>query len=262
MPQGMLPEKPGYHAVEQDRMLKDGKLNFYWVQVNNNLQAAPNNTPRDLSRLPQSRQFHRGLRRLSDRHGDGGRSDPAGGDVGREGRRLRQCRTPNPCLASTGAGAGTRRAPISGRWSSFRSASPPTRSGRPRSWKQSGLPRQDAVRRAVPQRQCRQIPAQRDRPGLRQSRSEGVRLLYPERACSRNTPHSAAATGTTLRPTTATTRSAGCAGRSLTARRRAGATARDTTLTSSPARASVLWPAGRQGGHPGCALRAAGGVAR
>src|SRR3546814_17027294 len=23
-------------------MLKDGKLNFYWVQVNNNVQAAPN----------------------------------------------------------------------------------------------------------------------------------------------------------------------------------------------------------------------------
>ena len=42
MPAGLLPEKPGYHAVEQDRMLKDGKLNFYWVQVNNNLQAAPN----------------------------------------------------------------------------------------------------------------------------------------------------------------------------------------------------------------------------
>jgi nitrate reductase NapA len=25
-------------------MLKDGKLNFYWIQVNNNLQAAPNNS--------------------------------------------------------------------------------------------------------------------------------------------------------------------------------------------------------------------------
>ena len=43
LPHGLLPEKPGYHAVQQDRMLKDGKLNFYWVQVNNNLQAAPNN---------------------------------------------------------------------------------------------------------------------------------------------------------------------------------------------------------------------------
>ena len=25
-------------------MLRDGKLNFYWVQVNNNVQAAPNNS--------------------------------------------------------------------------------------------------------------------------------------------------------------------------------------------------------------------------
>jgi len=42
LPHGLLPEKPGYHAVQQDRMLKDGRLNFYWVQVNNNVQAAPN----------------------------------------------------------------------------------------------------------------------------------------------------------------------------------------------------------------------------
>jgi nitrate reductase NapA len=42
VPAGLIPEKPGYHAVEQDRMLHDGKLNFYWVQVNNNVQAAPN----------------------------------------------------------------------------------------------------------------------------------------------------------------------------------------------------------------------------
>ncbi|MDP9813070.1 nitrate reductase NapA [Rhizobium tibeticum] len=42
VPNGIIPDKPGYHAVQQDRMLKDGKLNFYWVQVNNNIQAAPN----------------------------------------------------------------------------------------------------------------------------------------------------------------------------------------------------------------------------
>jgi nitrate reductase NapA len=44
LPHGLLPEKPGFHAVQQDRMLKDGKLNFYWVQVNNNVQAAPNSS--------------------------------------------------------------------------------------------------------------------------------------------------------------------------------------------------------------------------
>ena len=42
LPHGLLNTKPGFHAVQQDRMLKDGGLNFYWVQVNNNLQAAPN----------------------------------------------------------------------------------------------------------------------------------------------------------------------------------------------------------------------------
>ncbi|KAG1658128.1 Periplasmic nitrate reductase [Nymphon striatum] len=31
-----------FHAVKQNRMLKDGKLNAYWVQCNNNMQAAAN----------------------------------------------------------------------------------------------------------------------------------------------------------------------------------------------------------------------------
>ena len=31
LPAGTIPEKPGYHAVLQNRMLKDGKLNAYWV---------------------------------------------------------------------------------------------------------------------------------------------------------------------------------------------------------------------------------------
>lgn len=42
IPEGIIPPKPGYHAVLQNRMLKDGKLNFYWVQCNNNMQAAAN----------------------------------------------------------------------------------------------------------------------------------------------------------------------------------------------------------------------------
>jgi len=42
LPQGTIPEKPGYHAVLQNRMLKDGKLNAYWVMCNNNMQAAAN----------------------------------------------------------------------------------------------------------------------------------------------------------------------------------------------------------------------------
>jgi nitrate reductase NapA len=42
IPHGVINPKIGYHAVEQNRALKDGKLNAYWVQVNNNMQAAPN----------------------------------------------------------------------------------------------------------------------------------------------------------------------------------------------------------------------------
>ena len=42
LPEGTIPGKPGYHAVLQNRMLKDGKLNAYWVMCNNNMQAAAN----------------------------------------------------------------------------------------------------------------------------------------------------------------------------------------------------------------------------
>ena len=42
LPDGTIPEKVGAHAVLQARMLKDSKINAYWIQVNNNLQAGPN----------------------------------------------------------------------------------------------------------------------------------------------------------------------------------------------------------------------------
>ncbi len=42
LPAGTIDPKPGAHAVLQNRLLKDGKINFYWVQVNNNMQAGAN----------------------------------------------------------------------------------------------------------------------------------------------------------------------------------------------------------------------------
>ncbi|MBE7636254.1 nitrate reductase catalytic subunit NapA [Sneathiella sp. P13V-1] len=42
IPPGIIPPKPGYHAALQNRMLKDGKINAYWVMCNNNMQAAAN----------------------------------------------------------------------------------------------------------------------------------------------------------------------------------------------------------------------------
>jgi nitrate reductase (cytochrome) len=44
LPHGLLNTEPGFHAVLQDRMLHDGVLNFYWIQVNNNLQATANSS--------------------------------------------------------------------------------------------------------------------------------------------------------------------------------------------------------------------------
>ena len=32
LPEGTIPDKVGFHAVQQNRMLKDGVLNAYWVQ--------------------------------------------------------------------------------------------------------------------------------------------------------------------------------------------------------------------------------------
>ncbi|GAA5186868.1 nitrate reductase catalytic subunit NapA [Ferrimonas gelatinilytica] len=42
VPEGTIPAKPGFHAVEHCRKLKDGVMNCYWTQCTNNLQAGPN----------------------------------------------------------------------------------------------------------------------------------------------------------------------------------------------------------------------------
>ena len=87
---GTIPDKPGFHAVLQNRMLKDGKLNAYWVMVNNNMQAGAEPDAGGAAGVPQSGQLHRRLGGLSDGDRAGRRPDPADGDVGREGRRVRQ----------------------------------------------------------------------------------------------------------------------------------------------------------------------------
>ncbi|WP_301099787.1 nitrate reductase catalytic subunit NapA [Otariodibacter sp.] len=42
LPHGVIQTKVGLHAVAQDRALKDGTLNAYWIMCNNNMQAGPN----------------------------------------------------------------------------------------------------------------------------------------------------------------------------------------------------------------------------
>ncbi len=44
LPSGTIPAKPGFHAVEQNRKLKDGVINAYWSMCNNNVQAGANLT--------------------------------------------------------------------------------------------------------------------------------------------------------------------------------------------------------------------------
>jgi len=42
LPAGTVPDWVGAHAVAQSRLLKDGKINFYWTSTTNNMQAGPN----------------------------------------------------------------------------------------------------------------------------------------------------------------------------------------------------------------------------
>lgn len=42
LPEGFISDKVGFHAVAQDRALKDKKLNFLWTMCTNNMQAGPN----------------------------------------------------------------------------------------------------------------------------------------------------------------------------------------------------------------------------
>ncbi len=42
LPEGTINPKPGAHAVLHNRKLKDSEINAYWIQCNNNLQAAAN----------------------------------------------------------------------------------------------------------------------------------------------------------------------------------------------------------------------------
>ena len=57
LPAGTINPKPGYHAVEQTRMLRDGQLNAYWIQVNNNAQAGPNMNEETLPGYRDPRNF-------------------------------------------------------------------------------------------------------------------------------------------------------------------------------------------------------------
>ena len=57
LPEGTIPDKPGFHAVLQNRKLKDGELNVYWVMCNNNMQAGANLMQEGLSGYRNAENF-------------------------------------------------------------------------------------------------------------------------------------------------------------------------------------------------------------
>ena len=192
---------------------------------------------RDLSGLPQPGELHRCLGPLSDRDHDGGRPDPADRDVGGEGGRVRQRRAAHAHVAPARqrAGGGPLR-PVAADGVLQALHHRRGLAGGP-SGESARVPRQNPVRRALRQWRGEQVPALRDRPRLREPGVQSISASTSRRACSRSTPASAAATGTTSRRSTPTIRCAACAGRSSTARRRAGATAKATIPTSRRDRA-------------------------
>jgi nitrate reductase NapA len=57
LPAGTVNEKPGAHAVQQTRQLKDGVINAYWIMTNNNLQAGANIMQEGLPALRRPENF-------------------------------------------------------------------------------------------------------------------------------------------------------------------------------------------------------------
>ena len=105
VPAGTIQEKVGFHAVQQNRMLKDGVLNVYWTQVSNNMQAGPNVMQEVLPGWRNPDNFVI----VSDVYPtvSAQAADlilPSAMWV--EGRRLRQYRAPHAVLAPVGEGTG------------------------------------------------------------------------------------------------------------------------------------------------------------
>ena len=248
LPAGTIPDKPGFHAVLQNRMLKDGKLNAYWVHGQQQHAGGGQSDAGRPSRLSQSGQLHRRVGRLSD--GDDARrgSGAAGRDVGGEGRRLRQRGAAHAVLAPARRRArrGALR-PVAARGIlQALQGGGGVAEGAAR--QEARVSRQDALRRPLPERQRGQVPVVADRSGVRERRGEGLRLLPAEgtvRGVRGVRPRPRARSRRRSMPIT---RRAACAGRWSTARRRSGAIARAPIHTSrrAPASSSTAIPTARR----------------
>ena len=220
LPHGTIPDVPGYHAVLQNRMLKDGKLNAYWVMVNNNMQAAANLMQEGYPGYRNPANFVV----VSDVYPTvtAVAADlilPAAMWVEKEGAYGNaERRTHFWHQLVDRAGRGTLRPvaadgvlqALQGRGGLARRAAR----------QEARVPRQDAVRHPLPQRRGRQVPGVATSRPATPTTKPRPSASTRRRACSRSTRSSAAATATTWRRSTPTTRCAACAGRWSTARKR------------------------------------------
>ena len=229
LPEGTIPDKPGYHAVLQSRMLKDGLLNAYWVQVNNNLQAGPNINEETYPGFRNPENFIV----VSDAYPSVTalaadlilptamwvEKEGAYGNAERRTQFWHQMVTaPGEVALGPLAADGV-----------FQALQDRGGLARGTDRQEAGIPRQDAVRRAVSgtaRSTSFRCPTSRPvTPTTSRRRSASTST----RACSRNMPRSAAAMPTISRRSTPITRCAGCAGRWSTARKPDGASARAPT---------------------------------
>ena len=247
LPEGTIPDKPGAHAVLQSRMLKDGLINAYWVQVNNNLQAGPN----------ANEETYPGFRNpdnfivVSDAYPT---VTALAADLilptamwvekeGAYGNAERRTQFWHQLVTRAGRGE-VRSLAADGVLQALQDRGSLAR-GADR--QEAGGSRQDAVRRALRNGQVDKFPSSEIEQGY-STRNRRRSASTCRRGCSRNMPRSAAATATTSRRSRPITASAACAGRSSTARRRSGASARAAIPTSSraPTCSSTATPTARR----------------
>ena len=237
LPEGTIPASPAIMRCCRAACCKDGKLNAYWVQVNNNLQAAANANEEDAAGLPQSRELHRRLGGLSD--GDGARRgpDPADRDVGREGGRLRQRRAAHAFLAPAGQRAGRGRSDL---WQLMEFSK---RFKIEEVWPEELIAKKPEYRGKTlfdvlfRNGEVDKFPPSEIDAGFENDESKAFGF-YVQKGLFEEYAAFGRGTATISRRSTSITRRAGCAGRWSTARRRGGASARASTPMSRPARGS------------------------
>ena len=228
LPEGTIAPQPGYHAVLQNRMLRDGQLNAYWVQVNNNLQAAANVNEEAYPGYRNPENFIV----VSDAYPTvtAQAADlvlPTAMWVEKEGaygNAERRTHFWHQLVNAPGEARSdlwqlmefSKRFKIEEVWPAELIAKKPEYSGKTCSMCCSGTARSTSFR-------CRTWRRTTKITSRRHSASTC------KRDCSRNMPNSAAVTGTTWRPSTLTTRRVACAGRWSKARKRAGATEKAST---------------------------------